>query len=169
MGLWRNGAVENWGRGEKTMSRIAFAAVIASLAVFLAPAQAQDLPGPSDNARYTFHRVEDMFLRLDVRNGQVSQCGWAAIGWYCRVVPDERTALQSEIDRLQISNTALKKELIARGLPLPDGIKADPQILAPQVLAPQVLGRGNTELKLPGDVEPNQATGMIGKVWRRMV
>ena len=63
------------------MSRIAFAAVIASLAVFLAPAQAQDTSGPSDNARYTFHRVEDIFLRLDVRNGQVSQCGWAAIGW----------------------------------------------------------------------------------------
>ena len=141
------------------MSRIAFAAVIACLAVFLAPAQAQDTSGPSDNARYTFHRVEDIFLRLDVRNGQVSQCGWAAIGWYCRVVPDERMALQSEIDRLQTSNTALKKELIARGLPLPDGIKTDPQI----------FGRGNVELKLPGDAEPGQAIGMMGKVWRRMV
>ncbi len=141
------------------MSRIALAAVIAALALLCAPAQAQDSPGPSDSARYTFHRAQDMFLRLDVRTGQVSQCGWAAIGWYCRVVPDERAALESEIARLQDNNTALKKELLARGLPLPDGIKPDPQI----------SGRENIEWKLPVDVDIDRAKGLMEKVWRRMV
>lgn len=141
------------------MLRITFAAVVAALAMLCAPAQAQDSPGPSDSARYTFHRVQDAFLRLDARTGQVSQCGWVPIGWYCRVVPDERTALESEIARLQTGNIALKKELAERGLPLPDGIKPDPQ----------VSGGGSIELKLPSDAELDRAKGFVGKVWRRMV
>jgi hypothetical protein len=141
------------------MLRITFAAVVAALAMLCASAQAQDLPGPSDSARYVFHRVQDVFLRLDLRTGQVSQCGWAAIGWYCRVVPDERAALESEIARLQTSNIALKKELATRGLPLPDGIKPDPQ----------VSSGGAIDLKFPSDIEFGRVTGLVEKVWRRMV
>ena len=139
------------------MLRIIFAAV-AALAALCASAQAQDSSGPSDRARYTFHRVQDNFLRLDLQTGRVSQCGWAAIGWYCRVVPDERAALESEIARLQTSNIALKKELVERGLPLPDGIKPDPQVFG-----------GGIELKLPSDTEVVRVTGFVEKVWRRMV
>ena len=40
-----------------------------------------------------------------------------------RRFPDERTALESEIGRLQSENAALKKELLARGLALPGGVK----------------------------------------------
>ena len=35
------------------------------------------------------------------------------------MVPDERSALETEIARLQGENATLKKELLARGLPLP--------------------------------------------------
>ena len=62
-------------------------------------------------------------LRLDGRTGQVSLCGRAAAGWACQAVPDERAALEAEIARLQDDNAALKKELLARGLPLPSGVK----------------------------------------------
>ena len=52
-------------------------------------------------------------------------CGREATGWACRAVPDERTALEEAIGRLQGDNAALKKELLARGLPLPGGVRAD--------------------------------------------
>ena len=151
------GRLPNGSDRETIMLRITFAAV-AALATLGASVQAQDASGPSDSARYTFHRVQDAFLRLDLQTGRVSQCGWAAIGWYCRVVPDERAALESEIARLQTSNIALKKELVERGLPLPDGIKPDQQVSG-----------GNLELKLPNDVGVGRVTGLVEKVWRRMV
>jgi len=144
------------------MFRISVAVVLVGLALPGAPARAQDSTGPSDNARYTFYRVGDTFLRLDVRRGQVSQCAWVSTGWFCRVAPDERAALESEIARLLTSNTALKKELLARGLALPDGIKPDPQV-----------GKGTSvEAKLPSGAEADRDLGYMQKmekVWRRLV
>ena len=58
-------------------------------------------------------------LRLDTRTGAVSICAKKDAGWACNTVPDERQALESEIDRLQRENGALKKDMLARGLPLP--------------------------------------------------
>ena len=131
--------------------------------MFGGPAQAQtqglEAAGPSDSARYTFHRVQDIFLRLDLQTGQVSQCGWVSIGWFCKVVPDERTALESEIARLQNDNIALKKELLARGLALPNGIKPEPQ----------VSDRNSGGLNLPSDAELDRVMTFMEKVWRRMV
>jgi hypothetical protein len=141
------------------MRRFAMTAVFAGAALFGAAAHAQEPAGPSDTARYTFHRVQDVFLRLDVRTGQVSQCSWGASGWYCRAVPDERMALESEIARLVASNTALKKELLARGLPLPEGIKPDPP----------VSKRMDEGLKLPSDAELDRMTAYMEKVWRRLI
>ena len=56
----------------------------------------------------------------------------AATGWSCKMVPDERAALESEIGRLQRDNAELKKSLLARGLELPNGIVAE----APAAPAP---------------------------------
>ena len=86
-----------------------------------APSQAA--PPPSqDDGRYSFHRIGDGFVRLDSRTGQLAQCGWAATGWSCKMVPDERAALESEIGRLQRDNAELKKSLLSRGIELPSGI-----------------------------------------------
>ena len=46
-------------------------------------------------------------------------------GWSCKVVPDERVALESEIARLQRDNAALKNSLLAGGLELPNGVVAE--------------------------------------------
>lgn len=141
------------------MLRITFAIVIAGLTSFGALAQGQETSGPSDSARYTFYRVRDSFLRLDVRTGQVSECAWEASGWFCRVLPDERLTLESEIYRLQDSNQALKKALLERGLPLPDGINPDPPV-----------GKGaDGQIRFPSGAGLDRVTTAVGNVWRRMV
>ncbi len=87
--------------------------------VALAPAaHAQPTPD-GENGRYTFSQVSDGMLRLDTRTGQVSLCAKKDAGWACNTVPDERQALESEIARLQRENGTLKKDMLARGLPLP--------------------------------------------------
>src|SRR5262249_52037450 len=101
--------------------------------------------------------LADGVLRLDTRTGQVSQCSRSDIGWACKVVPDERSALETEIARLQGENTSLKKELLARGLP-----------------GPGVSGRsgakpGEPELKLPSDADVDKVISFLEKVWRRLI
>ena len=111
------------------MTRVALAALAAGL-VLMGAAVAQDASAPStpgaDDSRFSFHRVLDSFVRLDGRTGQVSVCGRETSGWACRAVPDERAALEEAIGRLQGDNAALKKDLLARGLPLPSGVKPEP-------------------------------------------
>src|SRR5689334_5470628 len=43
----------------------------------------QALPPQAENARYSFHRVGDTFVRLDSVTGQVAQCAQAPTGWAC--------------------------------------------------------------------------------------
>lgn len=130
-------------------------ALVAALAL-VAPAHAQNGPDNED-ARYSFHRAGDSYLRLDGRTGQVSVCENKPTGWLCRAVPDERSALESEIARLQHDNVALKRELLAHDLTLPGGAKAP---------GPQAKEQG---LQLPSDAEIDQVMTVMEKVWRRMV
>jgi hypothetical protein len=122
-----------------------------------AAAQAQSPALDGEGGRYTFHQVSDGVLRLDTRTGQVSLCSRRAAGWACEAVPDERSALENEIARLQSQNAALKRELIARGLPLPHDIKPD-------------SGRDEPRsLKLPSDEEVERVMTFFEKVWRRLL
>ena len=141
------------------MVRIALALLAAALALST-PALAQDASTPgADDGRFSFHRVQDGFLRLDNRTGQVSMCVRQSAGWACRAVADERAVLESEIARLQTDNVALKKEMLAKGLPLPGGMKAEPP----------VARGGDQELKLPSNAELERMMAFVEKVWRRLV
>ena len=86
------------------------------LLVHFGVASAQTARPDSENGRYSFYPVADGVLRLDTRTGQISQCSRSDAGWACKVVPDERSALETEIARLQGENATLKKQLLARGL-----------------------------------------------------
>lgn len=127
-------------------------------ALFLAgPAAAQDSPDGGDG-RYTISRAGEGYLRLDTRTGQVTMCTRRAVGWACNPVPDERNVLEAEIERLQGENANLKRELIARGVPLPDAMNPAPPPAS-----------GGPRLKLPGDAELKQVVSFLGTVWRRLV
>jgi hypothetical protein len=142
------------------------AAVAPATPPTVAPAPAT--PADPEDGRYSFHRVGDSFVRLDGRTGFVSVCSRENAGWACRVVPDERTALEEAIGRLQADNAALKKDMLARGLPLPSGVKADPPAATPDI----DKGAKPAEPPLankPGDAEIERMLGFIEKVWRRLV
>lgn len=129
-------------------------------------------PGPAteEGQRYAFHRVGDKFVRLDTRTGQVAECGWVASGWSCKAAADERTALDSEIARLQQENAAMKKSLLAHGLELPGGIVAGvpsqpppvPPAAVPDTTPPK-------EPKGPQEADLNGALAFVKQVWRRLV
>jgi hypothetical protein len=122
-------------------------------------AWAQGAPAESDDTRYTFSRADEGYLRLDGRTGQVSMCTRRVVGWACQAVPDERTALEAEIARLQGENVALKKELLARNLPLPGTVKPQQPAAKPD----------EPHLQLPSDADLNKMMTFIEKVWRRLV
>jgi hypothetical protein len=124
-------------------------------------AQPPPASAPEDT-RYSFHRVQEGFVRLDGRTGQVAQCGWTASGWSCSAVPDERAALESEIARLQQENVALKRALLSRGIELPGGVKAEPP---PVAKAPD----SEPALKMPTEAELDRALTFMKNVWRRLV
>jgi hypothetical protein len=127
--------------------------------VALAPSvQAQTAPD-SENGRYTFSQVPDGMLRLDTRTGAVSLCAKKDAGWACNAVPDERAALESEIARLQRENGALKKDMLARGLPLPGGIASAPSTTQREL---------NLKVPLPSDAEIDRVMSAFEKMWRRL-
>jgi hypothetical protein len=133
---------------------------------------AQDAPAPgADDGRYSFHRIGEGFVRLDSRTGQVAQCGWGTPGWSCKLVPDERGALESEIARLQRDNAALKKSLLSRGIELPTGVVAEAPAAGPippgNVPDPSV--KPPSDPKMPSDAELDRAFAFMKNVWRRLV
>jgi hypothetical protein len=178
---------------ETTMTRpvLAVAAMAAGLVLSVAMASAQDAtppaaaPSPSappaassappsdtEDGRFSFHRVGDSFVRLDGRTGFVSVCSRENAGWACRVVPDERTALEEAIGRLQGDNAALKKDMLARGLPLPSGVRPEPPAAAPNADTSARPGAQPAEppsAAKPSDAELDRMLGFIEKVWRRLV
>jgi len=93
------------------------------------------------------------FLKLDTRSGAVSECKRGSDAYQCRLVPDEQSALQAEIDRLAGENTALKEQLAKAGPPLPErpGESTKPSPV------------------LPGEEEISRALGYMEKFLRRLM
>jgi len=120
---------------------------------------AQGASAEGEDSRYIFNRADEGYLRLDGRTGQVSICTRRPVGWACQAVADERTALESEIARLQAENVALKKELLARNLPLPGTAKPDQPATKPE----------EPRLQLPSEADLNKVMSFLDKVWRRLV
>ena len=78
-------------------------------------------------------------------------------------MPDERAALENEIARLQRENGALKKDMLARNLPLPGGVSGAPQT------AQQRERELQLKVPLPSDAEIDRMMTVFEKMWRRLV
>ncbi|MGA0564696.1 hypothetical protein ACO2RV_19795 [Ancylobacter sp. VNQ12] len=123
------------------MSRAIHATALLAVVPLLMPAAspvaaqaALPLPGASA-PRFTLQPVEGGVLKLDTRTGALSFCstraGGSAGSWVCEAVPEDRTALEEEITRLQGRIAELEKgrsgvpDIIAPPLP-PTGRDAPP-------------------------------------------
>jgi hypothetical protein len=131
-------------------------------AVATPQALADEATPDTAGGRYLFQKQADGFVRLDTQTGAVSLCNQQPVGWACEVAPEDRAVLENEIDRLRAENAALKKDILARGLPLPPGIV--PPVAdsgAPESLAPK--------LALPSDGDIDHMISVVGRVWHRFV
>ena len=73
-----------------------------------------------------------------MQTGEVSVCSQRAVGWACQAAPEDRAVLENEIARLRTENAALKKEILAHGLPLPGGAMPEPPAARDSDRAPQL-------------------------------
>jgi hypothetical protein len=132
-----------------------------SLPVESAPpndAAAEAKPLENAQGRFTFSRVNDGYVRLDNRTGQVSFCGKRTVGWTCQLAPEDRGVLENEIARLQEENASLKKELLTHGMPLPGSMKGEPP-----------AARNERTFSLPSDAHLDRMKMMLEQAWRRLV
>jgi hypothetical protein len=128
------------------------------------------VPPDSAGGRYMFEKQADSqgsdhaggYLRLDTQTGEVALCSQRGVGWACQAAPEDRTVLENEIARLRAENAALKKEILSRGLPLPQG--ADPELgTAPSA------AQNSVTLQLPSDADIDRMVTYAGQLWHRFI
>jgi len=142
------------------MVRNTSAAAFTVLVLTAYAALGESTPPPLGEARYSFHKVADGFVRLDTQTGEVALCGSRTVGWACMAAPEDRTVLENEIARLRRDNAALKRELLAHGLALPPGTVPEPP---PSNGEPQVV------IRLPDSADVDRMVAMAGKLWRQFL
>jgi hypothetical protein len=135
------------------------AAAMALSGLLAVPAVAQTDSPETEGGRYSLTRVDDGFLRLDQRTGQISMCNQRQFGWSCHPVPDERTALEEEIARVQSENASLKKTMLAQGLTPPGTIPG----AKPDSAAPDATRKSQAEAEI------DRALATVERIWRRFV
>jgi hypothetical protein len=133
-------------------------AIVVALFCWIAPALADEETPDNEHGRYSFSKVAEGLLRLDMQTGEVSVCSQRAVGWACQAAPEDRAVLENEIARLRTENAALKKDILAHGLPLPGGATPEPPA-AREDRAPQ-LG-DNSDL--------DRMVAIAGRLWHRFV
>jgi hypothetical protein len=138
---------------------------------FPGQAQRRDRARPLEPGRYSFNRVDDGLLRLDNKSGKVAFCKPISTGWVCDAVPEERAALEKEIDQLRDEVAAsksdiatLKKEIAALRAPPPPPVP--PQTVPP---APHSGKDGDAQIKLPTAEDVARARAFIADTWHRLV
>jgi hypothetical protein len=156
--------------------------VVCSAQVVLLRAQEPSLD--LADKRFTYHHIDDGYLRLDLRTGEVATCRQRGAGWTCTLAPEERAALEGEIARLQRDNALLKSALLERGLPLPA-----PQTDVPAPAAPPVASAPSQadpptasapprppapiptepDLRQRDNAEVDRVMEVMERLWRRLV
>jgi hypothetical protein len=129
------------------------------------------------NPRFAYHKIDDGYLRLDLRSGEVATCRPHPGGWTCTLAAEERAALENEIARLQRDNALLKNALLEHGLPLP-GPSASSDPAVPPVAAAPAPPLEAAPPRPPAPIPPQadareplieRVIASIERLWRRVV
>lgn len=134
-------------------------AVLVAVLCLIAPALADQETPDNDHGRYSFSKVAEGLLRLDMQTGEVSVCSQRAVGWACQAAPDDRAVLENEIARLRTENAALKKAILDHGLPLPGEAAPEP---------PAALNGGHAP-QLGDNSDLDRMVALAGRLWHRFV
>ena len=151
------------------MARVILALAVCGAALAGTPVAAQEgnttaapaiplTPPANAEGRFTLSPINEGYVRFDSRTGQVSVCSKRTAGWSCQLMAEERAALENEIARLQEENASLKKELLARGLPLPGSTKGEPPV-----------ARNERSLSTPSDPNIERMKALVEDAWRRLL
>lgn len=145
------------------------AAIVAVTTVSGTLVAAQSAPDV-DNGRYSMTPIPEGVLRLDTRTGTVSTCTRNGAGWACYAVPDERSALDAEIGRLQAEVEKLKGQ-VAAGPPVSGKIdEALPKSDSLKKGEPKAAeGDRKLEIPLPSDQDLDRMMSFLEKAWRRLI
>lgn len=148
------------------------AGVVAAFWLTAPTAWADETAPDGGGGRYLFEKQpggkDSSYLRLDTATGAVSLCSQREVGFTCEAVPEDRAVFENEIARLREENAALKKIVIAHGLPLPPGLGAAPSA-EPPVAQNNDLQNNQLILRLPSDADIDRMVALAGKVWHRFV
>jgi hypothetical protein len=147
------------------------AMVVACLSAGAVGAVAAQAMPDTENGRYALSPVADGVLRLDTRTGAVSTCNNTGTGWACYAVPDERSALDVEIGRLQADNEKLRAQLAERE-PTVTGKTDEPLPKTDSLKKPgpkAADGERKLEIPLPSDRDMDRMMAFLEQAWRRLV
>jgi hypothetical protein len=130
--------------------------VISALALALLVGAAPD--AEERGGRYVMTPTEGGFLRLDSQTGAVAICQRNSGKWSCDAVPDDRHALEGEIERLNAENKSLNVAIkrLEELLALPDSDNKGPS-----------AQKGGPRLQLPSEEDVDRAMTYIQRMMRK--
>ena len=132
------------------------AIVVSAIALALLIAAAPDTD-PAAGGRYKITPTEGgAFLRLDTHTGAMSACQRKDGKWACEAVPDDRRALETEIERLSAEVKRLE-ELLA----LPDPGNPDSKDKRAERSGPRF------QLQLPSEADVDRAMDYVERMMRK--
>jgi hypothetical protein len=123
---------------------------------------------PSDGARnhFSFVRVDDGFLRFDLETGQVAYCNARGQTWGCQAVPENRSALEREVQSLKEEVADLKRQIDTLRQPPP---APRPPASIPPPAGPAPPAQGDIMRETPGHADVDRAKAVLQDVWQRLV
>lgn len=110
------------------------------------PVLAQSLGRLEQDGRFTLRETAQGLIRMDKRTGAISVCSGQGQAFACRLVPDDRTAMEEEINKLRAENETLRR----------GGTTA------------QVERHDQPTMTLPSDQEIDRALSLFERIWRRL-
>ncbi len=94
-------------RRVKTMNRASLLIAGALLTASAGAGLAQD----GRSGRYTMHKSEDGFVRLDTETGAMAVCKRIDNDWACRAMADDSATMRKQIDKLKADNARLNDDV----------------------------------------------------------
>ena len=134
------------------------ALVLAALAVGSAGGWAQSPLPAGSPGRFTMQPADGGILRMDTQTGALSMCRQASGSWSCTMLPDDRTAMNTEIERLKSENIELKSAV--RRLEDLAGIPGN----APPDAGP---GKRQSGVQLPTEEEVDKAMSYVQRMIKK--